>query len=389
MPAETEPQVLSDSAMMAQYAIDSAQSASGTGVLPSGNGTQHTAAGDQTDSRSGAARRAEAADAQKPGIKNAADAVAAATQVEEKKKAGTAEAKKKTEEKKNADAAAIKKAEEKKKTEAVAAKKLAEEKKKAEAVAAKKLVEEKTKAEAAEAKKKMEEKKIADAAATAKKAEEKKKIEMAEALKAAEKKKLADAERKNMSYVEVPGYTPRHPTSVVEAKPLQRAVAPEKKPAVIQEPAPRTAVQQKIVKNTAAAAAPEQRSEAQRTTVQKRMTAQDSVKKSPARPAAPKMAAVKAPAAKTLAAKAPADSAAGRTMGEGKYSVQISSWADEARAMAQARQYTAAGIQAFVSQDGRIYRVCIGRFATRNAALARAEELTPMLETKYKIIQVK
>ena len=314
IPAETEGQILSDSAMTAQFAIDSAQQASGTNQGSSGDGTQHAAA--------------------------------VTTQAEEKNKAG--------------------------------------------AIAAKSQADEKKKTDEAEAKKKAEEKKNADAVAAARKAEEKKKGDIAEAQQAAEKKKLADAEKKNMTYVEVPGYTPRRSGAVVESKQISRAVTPQTKAPVKPERVPPAAAQRKPeAKNTAAqvkpekthtaATAPALKSEGTRTSAQKRTAVQDSVKKNPARQAA---ATISGP-------KAHPDTSAGRAVGDGKYSVQISSWADEAKALAQARQFTGAGIQAFVSQSGRIYRVCIGRYASRDAALARAEELAPMLETKYNIIQVK
>ncbi len=329
IPAETEGQILSDSAMTAQFAIDSAQQASGTNQGSSGDGTQHAAA--------------------------------VTTQAEEKNKAG-----------------------------AIAAKSQAEEKNKAGAIAAKSQADEKKKTDEAEAKKKAEEKKNADAVAAARKAEEKKKGDIAEAQQAAEKKKLADAEKKNMTYVEVPGYTPRRSGAVVESKQISRAVTPQTKAPVKPERVPPAAAQRKPeAKNTAAqvkpekthtaATAPALKSEGTRTSAQKRTAVQDSVKKNPARQAA---ATISGP-------KAHPDTSAGRAVGDGKYSVQISSWADEAKALAQARQFTGAGIQAFVSQSGRIYRVCIGRYASRDAALARAEELAPMLETKYNIIQVK
>jgi SPOR domain len=359
IPAETEGQILSDSAMTAQFAIDSAQQASGTNQGSSGDGTQHAAA---------VTTQAEEM--------NKAGAIRAKTQAEEKNKAGAIRAKSQ--------------AEEKNKAGAIAAKSQAEEKNKAGAIAAKSQADEKKKTDEAEAKKKAEEKKNADAVAAARKAEEKKKGDIAEAQQAAEKKKLADAEKKNMTYVEVPGYTPRRSGAVVESKQISRAVTPQTKAPVKPERVPPAAAQRKPeAKNTAAqvkpekthtaATAPALKSEGTRTSAQKRTAVQDSVKKNPARQAA---ATISGP-------KAHPDTSAGRAVGDGKYSVQISSWADEAKALAQARQFTGAGIQAFVSQSGRIYRVCIGRYASRDAALARAEELAPMLETKYNIIQVK
>jgi hypothetical protein len=69
--------------------------------------------------------------------------------------------------------------------------------------------------------------------------------------------------------------------------------------------------------------------------------------------------------------------------------VQISSWFSSAKAQMQARQFSDAGIRAFVMSTGRKFCVCIGKFASHAAALQRAEELTPMLETKYDIIQLK
>ncbi|MGE5314511.1 MAG: SPOR domain-containing protein [Acidobacteriota bacterium] len=115
-------------------------------------------------------------------------------------------------------------------------------------------------------------------------------------------------------------------------------------------------------------------------------------KRTPVKPAASasaQAAGVKrgaSPEAKQAAAERPAPAA---RQSEGAYTVQLSSWMSAQKAQAQAARFTSAGVPAFVSTEGHVHRVCTGRFATEDAARTRAEELVPMLESKYDIIMLK
>jgi hypothetical protein len=208
------------------------------------------------------------------------------------------------------------------------------------------------KAASIEAAKKQEAKKAA-AAAEARKAE-REKAAAAEAAKKAEAKKAASAEQKNMTTVEVPGAPRRHQPSAAIDEGQQPRPAADAKPAA-REPriAAHTAVQQEARK---------------------------------ARPAKKTNIAEPSVARKEILPSSPT---AAKTKEGGSYTVQISSWTSASKARAFASRFTQAGVPAFIVTEGRIHRVCTGHFATQEAATARAEELVPMLETKYDIIMLK
>jgi hypothetical protein len=86
---------------------------------------------------------------------------------------------------------------------------------------------------------------------------------------------------------------------------------------------------------------------------------------------------------------APAQAVASEPHGSGKYTVQLSSWIDRSRAEVFGARFNDAGIPVFISTQGKIHRVCTGHFETKEAAIARAEKLVPMLEKPYDIIIVK
>ncbi|HLP16082.1 MAG TPA: SPOR domain-containing protein [Bacteroidota bacterium] len=104
--------------------------------------------------------------------------------------------------------------------------------------------------------------------------------------------------------------------------------------------------------------------------------------------------AAKKPARETdravrVASTAPATKEAKTAGADQVYTVQLSSWMSAAKAQSLVSKFKSAGVPAFVYTEGHVHRVCTGRFATQEAATARAEELVPMLETKYDIITLK
>ena len=67
--------------------------------------------------------------------------------------------------------------------------------------------------------------------------------------------------------------------------------------------------------------------------------------------------------------------------GTGMYTVQISSWPEEAKANKQAQVFSDAGFEAFVEPLGGYYRVCIGRYETKSAAKEQMQKMEHMLES--------
>jgi hypothetical protein len=204
----------------------------------------------------------------------------------------------------------------------------------------------------------------------------------AEEKRLAEKKKAAELAKRNETYVEVPGYPVHRSPIVVAEKPAPPA--PEQQQRV-------TAKKESQAQKPVAQAEPVKKNAAAKTAENKPAVRTEKVKPSAA--AQSTQLAENKPASK-VSTKPPApsavsDAAAAGEMGSGNYSVQIASWRNAEKATAQANQFTEAGIQAFVSPQGGIYRVCVGRFKSSAAAARRAEELVPMLETKYEIIKVK
>lgn len=77
----------------------------------------------------------------------------------------------------------------------------------------------------------------------------------------------------------------------------------------------------------------------------------------------------------------------------GKYSVQVSSWSSEQKAMIEADVLTRAGFPAFVekgnvSGEGKRFRVYVGRYDSDKAARSTAEKMAHMLEGGYWVVRL-
>ena len=81
-----------------------------------------------------------------------------------------------------------------------------------------------------------------------------------------------------------------------------------------------------------------------------------------------------------------------QTMGTGNYTVVIASFPSKQTADEEAAHWSSAGFQAIVSEKqmngDTWYRVCIGRYETRQLATKAAKEMEHMFETGYWINKV-
>ena len=74
--------------------------------------------------------------------------------------------------------------------------------------------------------------------------------------------------------------------------------------------------------------------------------------------------------------------------GTGMYTIQISSWPSETKASSLAQIFSDAGFEAFVEPMGGYFRVCIGRYESKNDAKTQAAKIEHMLETSYVIAKL-